>query len=251
MTTTPSPSGTVRSTSCWSGDISFVPLVSVPGTDYGPVSEEFPARISSPWQIVTEAATRGRDAGAGPGTRGRGDVGADRGRARRTARPPDAVSRLPAGRPDRPRRRARAGLHRRGGQGPRAADRIGTVGRRGAPGRGLAHPYPAQSVRDGGCLARSRRLDRHDSGRRRRPAGRGGRRGRGGRARGSRLGHRAGQRSGTDLRSGRGRGGARLPDGGGRPLRPRGGGPRRPPAAGPDRKSTRLNSSHVEISYAV
>src|ERR1700690_4679154 len=78
-------------------------------SDYGPASDEFPARIPSSWQIVPKAATGGRDAGTGPGTRGRGDVGADRGRAGRDARPPDAVSRLPAGRPDRPRRRAPAG----------------------------------------------------------------------------------------------------------------------------------------------
>src|SRR6202167_2229080 len=96
--------------------------------DYGPASDEFPARIPSSWQIVPKAATGGRDAGTGPGTRGRGDVGADRGRAGRDARPPDAVSRLPAGRPDRPRRRARAGLFRRGGQEPRAADRVSAVG---------------------------------------------------------------------------------------------------------------------------
>src|SRR6202050_2580355 len=105
--------------------------------DYGPASDEVPARISSSWQIVPEAATGGRDAGTGPGTRRRGEVSADRGRARRDARPPDAVSRLPAGRPDRPRRRARAGLHRRGGQGPRAAER-GRAG--GGPGAAWGGP---------------------------------------------------------------------------------------------------------------
>src|SRR5690349_23592192 len=56
----------------------------------------------------------------------------------------------------------------------------------------------------------------------------------------------------TLFRSGRDRGGVRLPGLGGArgPPLPRDGG-RPVPALGADRKSTRLNSSHVETSYAV
>ena len=72
----------------------------------------------------------------------------------------------------------------------------GTVGRRLAAPRRLADPDPDEPGRPGRSVARTRCVDRHDHGGRRRPAGRGRRPRRPGRAGDPRLGRRPGQRPG-------------------------------------------------------